>query len=74
MGKLILLLISLTFLSCSVFIPNADNRLKDYSYTNEYYYIDTMRFPVYKTRNGRKYIIVLNNRQTNYKREYIKTK
>jgi len=51
---------------------NADDRLKEYSYTNEYYYIDTMKFPVYKTKSGRKYIIVLNNKLTRYKRQYIK--
>ncbi len=53
--------------SCSV-----EQRIKDHSYTNEWYYIDTMRFQVYKTKSGKKYIIVLNEKQTKFKRQYIK--
>lgn len=60
------LILTLTF-SCSV-----EQRIKEHSYTDEWYYIDTMRFQVYKTRSGSKYIIVLNEKQTKYKRQYIK--
>lgn len=49
-----------------------EQRIKDYSYTQEWYYIDTMKFQVYKTKSGKKYIIVLNEKQTKYKRQYIK--
>ena len=63
----ILLLLSSLF-SCK----SVDERIYDYSYTDEWHYIDTMRFQVYQTRNGRKYIIVLNNRQTRFVRQYIK--
>ena len=67
MKKLILIFIGVLAISCS----SVEERIKDYSYTDEWHYIDTMRFQVYKTKAGRKYIIVLNNRQTNFKRKYI---
>lgn len=65
---LILFIVLITLISCA----SVEDRIKDYSYTDEWYYIDTMRFQVYKTKSGRKYIIVLNEKQTNYKRQYIK--
>jgi hypothetical protein len=68
MKKLILIFMGVLAMSCS----SVEERIKDYSYTDEWHYIDTMRFQVYKTKAGRKYIIVLNNRQTNFKRKYIK--
>lgn len=67
MKQLLLMLIVILFTSCSV-----EQRIKDYSYTDEWYYIDTMRFQVYKTKSGKKYIIVLNEKQTKFKRQYIK--
>jgi hypothetical protein len=67
MKYLILILIVFILSSCSV-----EQRIKDHSYTNEWYYIDTMRFQVYKTKSGKKYIIVLNEKQTKFKRQYIK--
>lgn len=67
MKHLLTLLTILTLTSCSV-----EQRIKDYSYTNEWYYVDTMRFQVYKTKSGKKYIIVLNEKQTKYKRQYIR--
>jgi hypothetical protein len=66
MKHLLTLLLLITLTSCSV-----EQRIKDYSYTNEWYYIDTMRYQVYKTKSGKRYIIVLNNTQTNFKRQYI---
>jgi hypothetical protein len=68
MKKFLLILVGVLTMSCS----SVEERIKDYSYTDEWHYIDTMRFQVYKTKAGRKYIIVLNNRQTNFKRQYIK--
>ena len=68
MKKMLLIIIATLSISCSV-----EQRIKDYSYTDEWYYIDTMRFQVYKTKSGKKYIIVLNEKQTRFKREYIKT-
>jgi len=62
---ILLLLIILT--SCSV-----EQRIKEYSYTDEWYHVNTAKFQVYKTRTNRKYIIVLNKKQTKYKRKYIK--
>lgn len=60
-----LLLVSLA--SCKT----VEERIKDYSYTDKWYYIDTMRFQVYKTKSGREYIIVLNERETKFVRQYI---
>ena len=68
MKHLLTLLVLLTLISCS----SVEDRIKEHSYTNEWYYIDTMRFQVYKTKSGKKYIIVLNEKQTKYKRQYIK--
>jgi len=67
MKHLLTLILLLTLTSCSV-----EQRIKEHSYTEEWYYIDTMRFQVYKTKSGKKYIIVLNEKQTKYKRQYIK--
>lgn len=67
MKKLLLIFIGVLAMSCS----SVEERIKDYSYTDEWHYIDTIRFQVYKTKAGRKYIIVLNNRETNFKRKYI---
>ena len=66
--KLIYVILILTCLSCT----SVEDRIKEYSYTQEWYYTEAMRYQVYKTKSGRKYIIVLNNRQTNFKRKYIK--
>jgi hypothetical protein len=63
----ILFFLLLTLISCSV-----EQRIKEYSYTDEWYYVNTAKFQVYKTRTNRKYIIVLNKKQTKYKRKYIK--
>lgn len=62
-----LILCFFTLFSCGV-----EKRIKEHSYTDEWYYIDTMRFQVYKTKSGKKYIIVLNEKQTKFKRQYIK--
>lgn len=67
MKNLILLFLFFTLVSC-----NVEKRIYEHSYTNEWYYIDTMRFQVYKTKFGKKYIIVLNEKQTKFKRQYIK--
>jgi len=67
MKKLILLLLFFCLVSCE-----AEKRIYNHSYTNEWYYIDTMRFQVYKTKSGKRYILVLNEEQTKYKRQYIK--
>ena len=64
---LILFIVLTTLISCA----SVEERIKDYSYTDEWYYIDTMRFQVYKTKSGKKYIIVLNERHTKFKRQYI---
>jgi hypothetical protein len=68
MKKLLIILCFFTLLSCGV-----EQRIKDYSYTNEWFYIDSNRYQVYKTKSGKRYIIVLNNKQTKLKRQYVKS-
>lgn len=68
MKYVILILTCLSLISCT----SVEDRIKEHSYTKEWYYTEAMRYQVYKTKSGRKYIIVLNNRQTNFKRQYIK--
>ena len=65
MRKLILIII-LTLTSCSV-----EERIKEHSYTEEWYIEQGVEYQVYKTKNNRKYIIVLNKKETNFKRKYI---
>jgi hypothetical protein len=67
MKHLILILIVFILSSCSV-----EQRIYNHSYTEEWHYIDTIRFQVYKTKSEKKYIIVLNEKQTRFKRQYIK--
>ena len=57
----------LTFVSCAT----VEERIKDHSYTDKWYYIDNMRYQVYKTKFGREYIIVLNEKETKLIRKYI---
>lgn len=66
--KVILILISFfLLLSCG----NVENRIKEHSYTNQWHHIDSLRFQVYKTKSGREYIIILNERETKFIRKYI---
>jgi hypothetical protein len=67
MKKLIILFLFFCLVSCE-----AEKRIYEHSYTNECHYIDTMRFQVYKTKLGKRYILVLNEKQTKFKRQYIK--
>lgn len=64
----LLILIAILLTSCSV-----EQRIKDYSYTDEWYFVDGFRYQVYKTKSSSRYIIRLNKRQTLFKRKYIKT-
>ena len=65
--KNLLIILLLSFVSCST----VEERIKEHSYTDKWYYIDNMRFQVYKTKSGKEYIIVLNERQTKFVRQYI---
>jgi hypothetical protein len=67
MKKLFVLLTFLSLASCSV-----EQRIKDYSYTNEWHYTNDGRYQVYQTKGGKKYIIIINERETKLKRKYIK--
>lgn len=62
--KLLLLLFLLQ--SCSV-----EQRIKEHSYTNEWYIEDSIKYQVYKTRTCKKYILILNKNNTRYKRRYL---
>jgi predicted glycosyltransferase len=68
MKHLLLILIAILSISCSV-----EQRIKDHSYTDEWYYDNAIRYQVYKTKSGCKYIIRLNKKETRFKRQYIKT-
>jgi hypothetical protein len=67
MKQLLLILIVGIFTSCGV-----EQRIKDHSYTDKWYYEKNERYQVYKTKKGNYYILVLNEEQTKYKRQYIK--
>jgi hypothetical protein len=62
----------LYFFFCFLISCSVEQRIKEHSYTNEWCYIDKTRFQVYKTKLGKKYILVLNKKQTRYKRKYFK--
>jgi len=68
MKYVILILTCLSLISCT----SVEDRIKEYSYTKEWYYTKEMRYQVYKTKAGSKYIMVLNKTQTKFKRQYIK--
>ena len=67
MKHLVLILVVFIITSCSV-----EQRIKDHSYTDKWYYDKNVRYQVYKTKLGNHYIIVLNKKETNFKRKYIK--
>ena len=62
----LLAVLTLLLISC-----NAEKRIKEHSYTNQWYYIDSLRFQVYQTKSGKEYIIILNERETKFIRKYI---
>lgn len=66
MKYILTLLVILTLTSCSV-----EQRIKEHSYTQEWYTQQGIRYQVYKTRTGRHYIIIINKNQTKLKRKYI---
>jgi hypothetical protein len=69
MKKFSFFLLSLFLLSsCSV-----EKRIKDHSYTEDWYCYNDKQYQVYQTILGERYIIVLNKSQTKFKRKYIKT-
>ena len=70
MKYILILISSFLFFSCA----NVEERIKEHSYTNRWYNIDSLRFQVYQTKSGREYIIILNERETKFIRKYIKTK
>ncbi len=66
MKKILLILIAILSISCSV-----EQRIKDYSYTDEWYYDGIIRYQVYQTKSGKRYIVRLNKRETRFKRQFI---
>lgn len=61
------------FLLCLSCKP-AEYRIKDYSYTDKWYYEKSQRYQVYQTKSGNTYILVLNKKQTKLIRKYINNK
>ena len=69
MRKILTLLTILLLISCKP----AELRIKNYSYTDLWYYTDQgERYQVYQTAMGNKYVLVLNKKQTKFIRKYIK--
>lgn len=66
--KLFILFILTCFISCS----SVEERIKDYSYTDKWYWIKSERYQVYKTKSGNECIIVLNKKETKFIRKFIK--
>jgi hypothetical protein len=69
MKKLILILSLISF-SCKT----AENRINENSYTKEWHYESGQRFQVYQTNSHRKYILVLNKRESKFVRKYLNFK
>ena len=69
MKHLCIFFILILLTSCSV-----EQRIYNHSYTNEWCYTNNERYQVYKTALGARYIIVLNAKETKFKRKYIKLK
>jgi hypothetical protein len=67
MKHLLTLLVLILLTSCTV-----EQRIYNHSYTKEWYYMNAERYQVYKTARGTRYIIVLNEEQTKFKRKYLK--
>jgi hypothetical protein len=67
MKHLLALLVLVLLTSCTV-----EQRIYKHSYTKEWYYTSAQRYQVYKTIRGTRYIIILNEEQTKFKRKYLK--
>jgi hypothetical protein len=65
--KIMTIILLLVSLSC-----NVEKRIKEYSYTNYWYYENNQRYQVYKTKYGKYYIIIVNKKQNKLIRKYIK--
>lgn len=68
MRYLLILLMAILSFSCKP----AEERIKEYSYTKEWYFKDGQRYQLYKTKYGKKYILVINKRETKIIRKYVK--
>jgi hypothetical protein len=65
--KYISLILIYLFLSCST----VEQRIKEHSYTTEWYYHNSTKYQVYKTQSGRKYILLLNRNNSRFKRVFL---
>jgi hypothetical protein len=66
--KIIIVMMAALFISCKP----AEFRIKDHSYTKEWYHEGGQRYQVYQTKRGTKYIFVLNKRESKFIRKYLK--
>ena len=69
MYKLILIF-CIVLTSCKT----VDERIKEYSYTSMKYNKKGSLYQVYQTKKGSYYIIELNDKETKFKRTYLKIK
>jgi hypothetical protein len=67
MKYLVIIIICFFFISCKT----VEQKIKDYSYTEEWYLLDEQIYQVYQTKNSKKYIIILNNKQNKLIRYYL---
>ncbi len=68
MRYLLVILTAMLSFSCKA----AEERIKEYSYTKEWYFKDGQRYQLYKTKYGNKYILVVNKKETKIIRKYVK--
>jgi hypothetical protein len=68
MRYLLILLMTILSFSCKP----AEERIKAYSYTKEWYFKDGQRYQLYKTKYDKKYILVINKKETKIIRKYVK--
>ncbi len=66
-----LVLILLLILSLNSCKPT-EERIYDHSYTLDWYYLNNQRYQVYQTKNHTKYILVLNKKESQFIRKYLK--
>jgi len=63
----IVLFITTIIISCKT----VDERIKDYSYTEQWHYDNNEKYQVYRTKKGSLYITKLNKKETKFVRKYI---
>jgi hypothetical protein len=66
--KKLLIIFAFSLISCG----SIESQLKDYSYTNEWHQIESVRYQVYKDKNNVRYIIILNKNESKFIKRNLK--